>query len=362
MRRIAIYPSTNYIGGAFQIFREQRLEPANWQVSGLTQNASGLIPISTSGGAATYGGTPSDQIHRALHPGPEVARPPCIFYPFILMDAPGKPWRGNIGLGSDLVQSTTTTVRHFSDRRRPSQFAQRHCANLTVAYSGAPTDFTFRRFILHYANLCAVAGGVDLFLIGSELRGLEILRGPNWTPSGTTDANGHALWDYPFVAGLIQLAADIARVFDAAGLTENSTDYKNLIAYSPDWSSLERLCNMPGQNGQWPHLDSLFASPNIDVVSFDNYLPLSDWTLDDGGLDCQNWNAPGANLLAAFPRGDERPRPVRAPTICKTPPIYKPTSRAAKASTGITTTAPAAAWASTRSAPTSAAPCLKATA
>ena len=31
---------------------------------------------------------------------------------------------------------------------------------------------------------------------------------------------------------------------------------------------------------------------NIDLVSFDNYLPLSDWTTGDGGLDAQNWLMP----------------------------------------------------------------------
>jgi hypothetical protein len=48
----------------------------------------------------------------------------------------------------------------------------------------------------------------------------------------------------------------------------------------------------PGANGQWPHLDSLYASTNIDLVSFDNYLPLSDWTTSEQGLDQQNWLQP----------------------------------------------------------------------
>ena len=48
----------------------------------------------------------------------------------------------------------------------------------------------------------------------------------------------------------------------------------------------------PGENGQWPHLDQLYAHNNIDLVSFDNYLPLSDWTTGDGGLDAQNWLVP----------------------------------------------------------------------
>ena len=285
-----IYPSTNYIGGAFKTAFGGALSSANWQVSGLTQTSSSLIPISTPGGAAAYGGTPSDQsIVRCIRDlrarGLRV-----IFYPFILMDAPGKPWRGRISLSGDLSPATTTAVNAFLGSAAPSQFS-RDPANLTVNYLGSPTDYTFRRFILHYANLCVVAGGVDLFLLGSEMRGLEILRGPGWMPSGTMDTNGHAVWDYPFVAGLTQLAADVRGTFDGAGLTKNLSAYKNLIAYSPDWSSWNGWQHADA-NGQWPHLDSLFASPNIDLVSFDNYLPLSDWTLDDGGLDCFNWNAP----------------------------------------------------------------------
>ncbi|MCW2317596.1 uncharacterized protein (TIGR02217 family) [Rhodoblastus acidophilus] len=285
-----IYPATNFIGGGFKTYTDGAWSGADWQVSGLTQKSSGLIPISTSNGSAAYGGTPSDQsIVRCIRDlrarGLRV-----IFYPFILMDAPGKPWRGRIGLSADLSAATTQAVATFLGAARPSQFTP-DADNLTVAYSGAPTDFTYRRFILHYANLCAVAGGVDLFLIGSELRGLEILRGPNWTRAGTTDANGCAQWDYPFVAGLTQLAADVRATFDAAGFTRDLTRYKNLIAYSPDWSTWNGWQH-PDAQGQWPHLDQLFASPNIDLVAFDNYLPLSDWTLGDGGLDCHNWNAP----------------------------------------------------------------------
>ncbi len=285
-----IYPSTNYIGGKFQTYASGAWSAANWQVSGLTQTSPGLIPISTRNGAATYGGTPSDQSVVRCIRDLRARGFRVIFYPFILMDATGEPWRGEICLSSDLSATTTQTVNSFLGAATTSQFAQDD-VNLTVAYSGSPSDFSYRRFILHYANLCAVAGGVDLFLLGSELRGLEVLRGPNWTPAGTTDANGHAQWDYPFVAGLTQLAADVRATFDAAGLTRDMTHYKNLIAYSPDWSSWNGWQH-PGANGQWPHLDSLFASPNVDVVSFDNYLPLSDWTLGDGGLDCQNWNTP----------------------------------------------------------------------
>ena len=53
-----LYPSTNFIGGAF---RTLDATSENWRCSGLTQTSAGLIPISTTDGSATYGGTPSDQ-------------------------------------------------------------------------------------------------------------------------------------------------------------------------------------------------------------------------------------------------------------------------------------------------------------
>ena len=163
--------------------------------------------------------------------------------------------------------------------------------NLTVAYAGSPNDYTYRRMILHYAWLCTIAGGVDLFLLGSELRGLETIRGPAWTPAGVTDASGYATWDYPFVAGLVQLAADVRAVFDGQGLTKNLTTKNNLIAYSADWSDWMGFQHA-NANGQWPHLDALWASTNIDLVGIDNYLPLSDWTTGAGGLDASNWLNP----------------------------------------------------------------------
>ena len=78
---------------------------------------------------------------------------------------------------------------------------------------------------------------MNLFVIGSELRGLETIRGPGWTTAGTVDGSGYAVWDYPFVAGLQTLADDVRSVFDGAGYTKNLAGLENLIAYSADWSS-----------------------------------------------------------------------------------------------------------------------------
>ena len=282
-----LYPSTTFIGGAFRSLDGTRQA---WRCSGLTQASAGLIPISTTSGSATYGGTPSDQsIVRCLEDLKSRGLR-TVFYPFILMDAAGLPWRGRITYAPDQSSAATTAVGAFLGSAATSQFT-RDAANLTVAYAGAANDWTLRRMILHYANLVVLAGGVDLFLLGSELRGLETIRGPAWSKEGSIGSDGKVTWDYPFVAGLMALADDVRATFDAAGLTKDTSGLHNLIAYSADWSDWMGFQH-PGENGQWPHLDQLFAHDNIDLVALDNYLPLSDWTTGDGGLDAANWSAP----------------------------------------------------------------------
>jgi hypothetical protein len=288
-----VYPSTNFILGEFEQWMGGAFAPVNWRVSGLTeQDFPGLIPLPSLPGSSNfvYGGTPSD---------PSVVR--CIrdlksrglkvvFHPFLLGTSTGFPWRGRITSPGDLTQTATNDVATFMGNATVDDFIGDQ-ANLTVGYSGFLFDWTFRRMILHYANLCIVAGGVNLFVIGSELRGLEILRGPGWTKPGTVDGSGNAVWDYPMVAQLNRLANDVRATFDGAGFTKNFTTLENLITYSADWSSWMGWQHV-GANGQWPHLDQLWANPNIDFVSFDNYMPLSDWTTGSGGLDATNWRDP----------------------------------------------------------------------
>jgi len=69
--------------------------------------------------------------------------------------------------------------------------------------------------ILHYAHLCAAAGGVDAFLIGSELRGLTTIR--------------YGAASYPAVAALQQLAADVANLVTiSTGLYPIPVDFTEL--------------------------------------------------------------------------------------------------------------------------------------
>jgi len=325
-----VYPSTNFLLGEFEQWNGATFAPVNWKVSGLTeQDFPGIIPLPSLPGSANfvYGGTPSD---------PSVVR--CIrdlksrgfnvvFYPFLLGTSSGFPWRGRITSSGDLSQTATNDVATFMGGATVGDFTP-DSVNLTVGYSGNLFDWTYRRMILHYANLCTVAGGVNLFVIGSELRGLEILRGPAWTEAGATDGSGNAIWDYPMVAALGALAHDVRTTFDNLGHTKNTTTLENLIVYSADWSSWMGWQHTTGVGGmaiggQWPHLDQLWANPNIDFVSFDNYLPLSDWTTaQNGGLDGLEWAQPA-------PSGGWPPSPSTMsglglsgpPTIYSTPYI-----------------------------------------
>ncbi|WP_412509516.1 glycoside hydrolase TIM-barrel-like domain-containing protein [Roseovarius sp. SYSU LYC5161] len=179
-----------------------------WRVSGLARAQS--QEVAAQDGVKLYGGTPADAaVIEAIGALRERGLSP-VFYPFVLMDQitgntltdpwtgaegqPHLPWRGRItaSLADGLDGSPMGTaqaeaqVAAFLGQAQPGDFS---VAGDTVSYHG-PAEWSYRRMILHYAHLCAAAGGVDAFLLGSELRGLTQVRG----------AVG-----FPFVAGLVTL-------------------------------------------------------------------------------------------------------------------------------------------------------------
>jgi len=234
---------------------------ATWVVSG--QQRSSAYQVSQVNGLAAYGGTPSDSsVIRAIQ-DLKARGLKVMFYPFILMDIPAGntlpdpyggaaqgayPWRGRITGTSDKTAAAATQIANFVGTATPAQFAS---SIDTVIYSG-PAEWSYRRMILHYAKLCALAGGVDGFLIGSELRGLTTLRS-----SAST---------YPFVAALQTLAADVKSILPSAK-----------ISYAADGTEYFGHQPQDGSGDVYFHLDPLWASPNIDFIGIDNYLPLSDW-------------------------------------------------------------------------------------
>ena len=176
---------------------EQKLADGSmpWQVAGL--NRASADEVIKDAGAAVYGGTPADQavVQGIQHLNAQGKR--VMFYPFILMEQqagndlpdpysnadgqPVLPWRGRITLSTapglagspDGTALADTEVAGFLGTASASDFT---ISNGQVSYHG-PDEWSFRRFILHYAALCAAAGGVEAFCIGSELRGLTQIRG-----------------------------------------------------------------------------------------------------------------------------------------------------------------------------------------
>ena len=239
-----------------------------------------------------YGGTPADfavvqAVREMKARGLRVT-----FYPFILMDVPpgnvlpdpysdhstgtgqpAFPWRGRITcspaasqVGSvDKTAAAADQVDAFFGSAAPSDFT---VTGEDVRWIGDSGDDGPRRMVLHYAHLCAAAGGVDSFLIGSEMRGLTTIR-----------ASGNS---YPAVAAFRALAADVRTILEPG----------TKISYAADWSEYFGHQPSDGSGDVFFHLDPLWADENVDFIGIDNYLPLSDWRDSFDHLDAQaGWPA-----------------------------------------------------------------------
>jgi hypothetical protein len=261
---------------------EQTLEdgdPMPWRVS--SQGRSGAKLVSRIEGRPVFGGTPCDAsvlqaIERLKARGQSV-----MFYPFILMDIqggngledpwtgdghqPAVPWRGRITLdrapgrpgSADKTAAAAGEVDAFFGSAQPSDFS---AGDGGVGYDG-PAEWSYRRFILHYAHLCALAGGVEAFCIGSEMRALTQVR--------------DGARSYPAVRALRELAEDVRAILGP----------EVRIGYAADWSEYFGHQPSDGSGDAIHHLDPLWAHPDIDFVGIDNYMPLSDWRDGTGHAD-----------------------------------------------------------------------------
>lgn len=231
-----------------------------WKVENLTRADAHLI--STSGEGAAYGGTPSDQsvvdaIRDAKARGLKVT-----LYPFIMMDVPADnqlpspyggvgqsvyPWRGRITchVATGMAGSPDKTIE---------------AGNQVEAFVNG--TWGYKRFLNHCANLAVQAGGVDAFLLGSELRGLTSIRDSRES--------------FPFVTHLCALAAEMRQKLGSACR----------ITYGADWTEYFGYQTQDGTGDLFFNLDPLWAHPAVDAIGIDNYMPLADWR--DGDFDGGN--------------------------------------------------------------------------
>jgi hypothetical protein len=250
----------------------------SWVVNGVDRPSAYVV--STTDGRPTYGGTPSDASVLEAIAAIKARGLAVGVYPFILMDIPPGnelpdpygaaeqavfPWRGRItchpAAGQPESPDKTTAagdqVRAFFGACEPGHFAP---AGATVSYSG-PAEWSFRRFVLHYARLAAMVGGVDAFLIGSELRGLTSVR-----ESAST---------YPATDELCALAGDVRSILGSSVK----------ISYAADWSEYFGHQPQDGSGDVFFNLDDLWSDADIDFVGVDWYAPLSDWRDGQSHLD-----------------------------------------------------------------------------
>ncbi|MET3791756.1 baseplate multidomain protein megatron [Aquamicrobium terrae] len=265
--------------------------PRTWSVNGVARANAHLVSRDAED-RPVYGGTPADfavvqAIREMKARGLRVT-----FSPFILMDVPpgnslpnpysgnagavgqpAFPWRGRITCspaaghaGSvDKTGAAASQVASFFGAATPTNFA---VSGETVSWTGPAGDWGFRRMVLHYAHLCQAAGGVDAFIIGSELRGLTTIR------SGAST--------FPTVAALKSLAAAVRAILGP----------HTKIGYAADWSEYFGHQPSDGSGDVFFHLDPLWADANIDFIGIDNYMPLSDWRDGFDHLDAQaGWPA-----------------------------------------------------------------------
>lgn len=174
----------------------------------------------------------------------------------------GYPWRGRITC-SDGARDTAAAipeVEAFVGTVNNGDFDAWNGS--VVPYSG-PSEWSYRRMILHYAHLLGdLLTGNDAFIIGSEMVGATTIR------SNTAGA-------FPFVDALVDLAADV-RV-PLAGAVK--------ISYAADWTEYNNYRPNDGSGDVYFHLDPLWASDDIDFVGLDAYFPLSDWRDGTAHLD-----------------------------------------------------------------------------
>jgi hypothetical protein len=230
-----------------------------WSVDGVTR--PGAYLVSQIGGRPAFGGTPSDLSVVHLIAELKARGLKITFYPFLVMDIPAgnalpDPWSG---ASSQPAYPWRGRITCDPAPGQPGSPQGTSAAASQVANFFSGGTWNYRRMILHYANLVVSAGGVDAFLIGSELKALTRVR------------SGAGV--YPAVDALVALAADVKAIVGSS----------TLVTYGADWTEYGADV-VDASEVRFP-LDPLWASSAIGAVGIDYYAPLADWRDEAGHRD-----------------------------------------------------------------------------
>jgi GTA TIM-barrel-like domain/Putative phage tail protein len=243
--------------------RQKQTYGGTWSVAGLDRATAHLV--SSVNGRPAFGGTPSDQTVGDLIAELKIRGLKITLYPFLMMDIPAgntlhDPWTGAASQPAYPWRGRITCDPAPGQGGSPDGSAGA-ATQISTFFSGGPDQWNYREMVLHYASLAANAGGVDAILIGSELKSLTHVR----SASGV----------YPAVDALATLAADVKAIVGAS----------TVVTYGADWTEYgSHVVDAAANEVRFP-LDTLWASPSIDVIGIDYYAPLSDWRGAGNQLD-----------------------------------------------------------------------------
>ncbi|MEL7454570.1 MAG: glycoside hydrolase TIM-barrel-like domain-containing protein, partial [Pseudomonadota bacterium] len=251
--------------------RDKDTRPYTWRAGGVGRGDAWLISGADIG-RPNYGGTPADRsviegIREMTSRGLAVTMSPFLFMdvapgnglldPYGAAEQAAFPWRGRI-TANDGAAAAQSEINAFLGNAAVGDF---EIDGNEVRWNGASDDWGFRRFVLHHAWLAKAAGGVESFLVGSEMRGLTRIR----------DHTGA----FPYVDGLRQLAGDVRSILGA----------QTKISYAADWTEYGAYVPGDGSNDVLFPLDTLWGHSDIDFVGVDWYPPAGDWRREPDHLD-----------------------------------------------------------------------------
>ena len=234
---------------------------ATWAVAGTLRDTAYLV--STVAGHAAFGGTPSDHAVEHLITELKARGLKVTLYPFLMMDIPPgnvlpDPWTGASSQPAYPWRGRITCDPAPGQPGSPDGTLDA-ADQVNAFFTGGADIWNYRMMVLNCALIASNAGGVDAFLIGSELKALTRVR----SASGV----------YPAVAALESLAAEVKAFLGSS----------TIVTYGADWT--EYGAHVVDANEVRFPLDPLWASSSIDAVGIDYYAPLADWRDSAGHLD-----------------------------------------------------------------------------
>lgn len=218
------------------VTRAERRTTRDWSVAGVGR-ADAYVVSQDADGRANYGGTPADFCVVQAIAELNLRGIAVTVSPFLFMDSPGFPWRGRIGVSADGSAAARAEIETFM-----------------------AGPFGYRAFILHHAELAKEAGGVEAFLIGSEMIGLTRVR----------DGAGA----FPFVEALCALAAEVKLMLPGVK-----------VSYAADWTEYGAFVPHDGSGDVLFPLDALWGHEAVDFIGIDWYPPTGDWREGETHLD-----------------------------------------------------------------------------